>query len=214
MADQVNAKRDEGNFRPHPVGQFAATCVDTINFGQRVEQYPGKPERVVQKCGVVFRTGKTNPETGEVIDLVREFTVSMFETAALRQFLESWRGQSYTEDEADAGVPLHRLVGVPCLISVEHKKSAKGRTYANIKSIAPLPKEMRPSAPDTAGYKRPAYLDDRKKEYAEAVKKYLASINHAEDADESGTPRRVRYEDTVMSGTGLPDPAESDDLPF
>lgn len=209
MPDPVNAKKNEGEFRPHPSGQFAATCVDTINFGKRVETFPGKAERVVEKCGLVFRTGKTNPETGEVIDLVREFTVSMFELAALRQFLESWRGQSYTEDEADAGVPLHKLVGVSALISVEHKKSAKGRTYANIKSIAPLPKEMRPSAPAIAGYKRPPYLDDRKQEYADGLKKYLASINHAEDADEDGAPRRVRVEESA--GVGLP---ADDGLPF
>src|SRR5690348_17737479 len=95
--DEVTAKNEGSKFKPHPAGQFAATCVDTINMGEKVEQFPGKPEKIVRKVGVVFRTGELDAE-GQIQDIVREFTLSMGEKANLRQFLEQWRGKSYTED--------------------------------------------------------------------------------------------------------------------
>jgi len=47
---------------PHPEGQFAATCVDIVDLGERVETYPGSPPRIVRKVVLVFATasgGKT-----------------------------------------------------------------------------------------------------------------------------------------------------------
>jgi hypothetical protein len=175
--DVVVAKNSGGSFLSHPEGQFAATCVDVVDFGEKVEQFPGKPERLVPKCGIVYRTGETNPENGEYIDIMREFTVSSGEKANLRQFLEAWRGKSYSGDELESGLPLHKLCGVPALITVEHKVSAGGRTYANIKAISGLPKQMAAAAPKPDGYERPKYLTERKTKYAEESQKYRAKVN-------------------------------------
>ena len=194
MADEINVKGSESKFRPHPEGQFPAVCVDTINLGERVEQYPGKPARVVHKCAVVFLTGAENPDTGELHDLSAEFTVSMHENAGLRKLLESWRGKSYSEDEAEKGVPLHKLVGVGALVSVEHKKSGSGRTYAKIKSISPLPKQIaKPTLPE---YKRPEFWEERKKAYAAEVAKFRGD--------------QEQHDDYAGVGAGEGD----DDLPF
>lgn len=196
--DEVIATAKGGTFTPHPEGQFAARCVDVINFGEKVETFPGKPEKLVQKVGIVFRTGEVN-ETGEVVDLVREFTVSMFETANLRQFLEAWRGKSYTDDEVEAGAPLHKLVNAPALITVEHKKSGQGRTYANLKGITSLPKQMASAAPSTDGYERPQYLTDRKAKYAEEALAYRRRV---------GVPVGAGKAMESQNGDG------DDDLPF
>lgn len=170
MPDEVNAKDKGGNFSPHDEGQFAARCVDTINLGQRIEQFPGQPARVVDKAAVVFVTDSE----GETKEIAIEFTVSMNRKANLRKFLESWRGKSYTEEQAVAGIPLHKLVGQGALLSIEHHTAtSSGRTYGKIASIAPLPKSMPAPGPD--GYKRPEYWAEKKKKYADEAAQWAAN---------------------------------------
>jgi len=174
MPDEVNARDKGGNFTPHDEGQFAARCVDTIDLGQRIEQYQSQPARVVDKAAIVFVTDSE----GETKDIAIEFTVSMNKKANLRKFLEGWRGKSYTEEQAKKGVPLHKLVGQGALVSVEHHTSGTGRTYGKIASISPLPKSMAAPAPD--GYKRPEFWAERKKRYAEEAAQWAAKVAKAQ----------------------------------
>lgn len=194
MPDSITATGGQAR-KPHEMGQFAALCVDLVDLGQRLEQYPGKPARVVPKCALVFVTNAS----GEIKDVSIEFTVSMGKKAALRAFLESWRGKSYTPEQAMAGVPLHKLVGQAALISVEHKTSASDNQYAKIKSVAPLPKEI--TAPPANGYARPDFWVERKKEYAaEAAKWMQAQAATVAKNDDHDLPPEPEDED--------------DDLPF
>ena len=196
MADQITAKDEGVKFLPHPEGQYGARCVDVIDLGNRVEQYQGKPPRVAHKCALVFDAGEKNPENGEPHVVHVEFTVSMFERAGLRLFLESWRGRSYREDEARDGVPLHKLEGAAALISVEHKESKGGRTYAKIKTISPLPKGMAP--PELNGYKRAEFWAKKKEEYAAELAK--------------AQPKKV--DDDFRDFPEAPDAYDESDLPF
>jgi hypothetical protein len=163
VADNVTATDNSKPFTPHPEGQYAMIPVDVVNLGQRVEQYPGKPARIVDKTAIVFQSGEVNADTGRLHEVSPEFTISMYETAKLRLFLESWKGRSYSEEEAKKGVALHKLVGWPALVSVEHKRSNKGRMYAVIKSISPLPKQM--TTPVLPEYVRPDFWAKRKEQY-------------------------------------------------
>ena len=190
MADQVTAQDSSQNFKAHDEGQFAASCADVVDLGERLEQYPGKPSRVVRKVALVFVTNSS----GETKDISAEMTLSMNERAALRAFLEAWRGKSYTPEQAAAGVPLDKLERAGALISVEHKRSAKGRTYGKIKTIAPLPAGL--TAPVLNGYTRAEFWQGRKKAYAEEV---------------------ARYKQTLVASSEFPNeppPDEDDDLPF
>ena len=177
MPDTITAQ-DQGNtFTPHDEGQFAAACADVIDLGRRVEQYPGKPSRLVPKCVLVFLTNSK----GETKDVSLEMTVSMGELAKLRQTLEAWRGKSYSPEQAAAGVPLHKLVGHAGLISVEHKRSAKGRTYAKIKTISPLPEGL--VAPKVDGYTRAEFWAERKKGYAEEAARFQQAVVAKSEAE-------------------------------
>lgn len=207
MPDQLTATNTDAKFNPHPEGQYAARCVDVVDLGEKVEQYPGFPERLSHKCLLIFRTGQKNEETGEFIDIAKEFTVSMGEKANLRKALEDWRGKSYTAAQVEEGVPLHKLTGQPALITVEHKRSQKGRTYANMKGIAPLPPQMASMAPSIDGYKRAEYIEERKKTYAQESRAFRQAMNAppmdgAESMDDSGYPDQSPEDD------------QSDDLPF
>lgn len=196
MADTIVAKGQDSKFKPHPEGQFVAQCVDAINLGESVEQFPGKPEKLVPKCALVFRTGEKNLESGELIDMGQEFTVSMGEKANLRKTLESWRGKPYTEQQIDEGVPIHKLAGNWALITVAQKRSRNDRLYAFVQSVVGVPAAMRNSLPTFPEYKRGEFWETRKKEYAEAASKFRAA-HAAPPSDEDEFPGAVEGEDDL-----------------
>lgn len=176
MSDTITVKatQSESKFKTHDEGQFVGQCVDVINLGEKLEQYPDTPAKVVEKCALVFRTGEQN-DAGEYIDLSREFTISMHERSGLRKFLEQWRGKPYTEDEIKkAGVPLHKLTGQYGLLTVAHKTSGNGKTYANIAACVGVPKQMQSNLPEFEGYARSEFWNKRKQEYAAAVQDFRA----------------------------------------
>lgn len=168
-------------FTPHPEGQFSAACVDCINLGEKVEQYAGQGRKLTHKVSLVFRTGETRDD-GEYHEVSKEFTLSTNEKGNLRKFLTSWRGRSFTDQEAER-FEVHTLVGVPALLTVEHKKSGAGRTYANIISVTRLPKGLEP--PATGEYERAEFWEKRKKEYAEEAAKFRAETSAPSDLPEA-----------------------------
>jgi hypothetical protein len=68
------------------------------------------------------------------------FTASMNEKANLRKLLHSWRGSTFTDEEAE-GFDVSSILGKACLLTVvENRKGDK--VYSNIGGIGPLPKGM------------------------------------------------------------------------
>jgi hypothetical protein len=187
MADTITAKGNDSKFKPHPDGQFVAQCVDAINLGESVETFPGKPEKLVPKCALVFRTGEKNLDTGELIDIAQEFTVSMGEKANLRKALESWRGKPYTEQQIEEGVPIHKLAGNWALITVAQKRSRSDRLYAFVQSVVGVPAAMRTALPTFPVYERAEYWQTRKDEYAKAAKEFRAK-HAAPPSDDDDLP--------------------------
>lgn len=187
MSDQITAKSSESKFKSHPVGQYVGQCVDTIDLGEKVSDYPGSPSYLAASCAIVFRTGERNEETGEFIDIAREFTVSMGKKANLRAFLEQWRGMPYTEEQANAGVPLDKLTGNHGLLTVAHRKSGKGRIYANITACVGIPKQMAANVTNYPDYLRADYWAEKKKEYAAAAKKFRDDNSARADAANDAT---------------------------
>jgi hypothetical protein len=187
VSDAITAKGSDKKFTPHSEGQFVGVCVDTIDLGDSVEMFAGQPAKLAHKCAIVFRTGERNESTGEYIDIGREFTVSMNEKANLRKFLEQWRGKAYTAEEVEEGVPLHKLTGQPALLTISHKTSGAGRTYANVTACVGVPKQMAAGIGKYEDYDRADYWDEKKKAYADAARKYRADSApaSAEEFDDS-----------------------------
>ena len=91
------------------------------------------------------------------------------------------------------------MTGQAALITVEHKSSAKGRTYANVKGITPLPPQMAVAAPGAEGYTRAEYIEERKKAYAQESRTFRKAANappaegesfedYSQDDDDSSLP--------------------------
>jgi hypothetical protein len=189
--DDVVAKDSGAKFFPHTEGQFPMVCVDVVNLGINVEVFPGQEPREVPKVALVFASGERQEDKSLTV-VTTEMTLSANEKANLRKFLESWRGRSYTADQAEAGLPISKLHGKAALVSIEHVTTRKGRKFAKISSISPLPKAM--PTPDGAllgEYERPKFLTDRKTAYAVALQKHRGfpadeypPPEMSEDADE------------------------------
>lgn len=201
MSDEVVAKGgvDSGKFAPHSAGSgFVGQCVDVIAMGERVQDFPDKPAYLAQGCALVFITGERNEITHEFVTVSREFTVSLGPKSNLGAFLTSWLGKPLTEVQIRDGVPLHKLEGFYGLLTISHRVSAKKRTYANILSISPVPKQMQGGLEDyRVVYSRDAYWNVKKAEYAAEAARFRSDAgapatddDHAplDEDDNSGLP--------------------------
>lgn len=124
---------------PHPAGTANAVIVDWIDLGmvERDVYGGGGKKESVHLCKYVIQTAKTMPDGRRYLLAFKPFgvLVSLHEKAALRGFLESVEGRTFTPDE---DVDFESYVGRPCVVIVTHKASADGqKTYANIDSSGP-----------------------------------------------------------------------------
>jgi hypothetical protein len=67
----------------------------------------------------------------------KTFTASMHKKANLRLTLESWRGRTFTEQEAN-DFDISTVLGQACMLAVIQKESG-GNIYSNIGPISGLP---------------------------------------------------------------------------
>lgn len=178
MADEIIVRNEASTnaYAPHPEGSYIGVCVDVIDLGEKVEQYQANPPKIVPKVAIVFQTTEDNPDTGKPFELSVEKTISFNERAGLRDFLGKWRGKTYTDADADKGIPLHKLEGVTAMLIIEHKTSGAGRLYAKVSNIAPAAKgTVKVVARD---YTRADYWQQRKDEYAAAVLAHRATSSN------------------------------------
>ena len=139
----IIAENSGTNHVPIPAGNHIARCVEMIHVGTVAEEatsiYAGK---LINKVRLTWETPDEQHDFGKGLQpfmVSKEFTLSMNEQATLRKMLESWRGKPFTEDEAKS-FDVTRLLSKACMLSVIHKTSRKGKTYAEISSVAALPK--------------------------------------------------------------------------
>lgn len=133
------------SYEPIPAGTYPARCYSMIHIGTIEENILGQTKKL-NKVRITWElpteTKVFKEENGEQpYSISKEFTLSMNEKSNLRKFLEGWRGVSFTEKEAEA-FDVTVLLGKPCLLSVIHKLSKNGNTYAEISSVSTLPKGM------------------------------------------------------------------------
>jgi hypothetical protein len=164
VADDVRGTQKE--YPKHIEGQFAAVCVDIVDLGQKLTRYQNNPPYLSDKFAVVFRTDSE----GEVKEIAGIFTNTLGAKGLLLPFLTAWRGKSYTKDELRDGIHFAKMVGFPALLTVEHKTTEAGKTFANISGITKLPKGMK--APDITGYMRADYWQEKRAAYAKEVKEW------------------------------------------
>ena len=127
------------DFQPAPAGVWPGRLFRLVDLGTVKGEYQGKP---TSSRKVLFSFELLDPEAvtedGRPASVHRRFTLSLGKKAALRGFLEAWRGRPFTDDEL-AGFDLTKVMGVGALINITHEVR-DGRAYAQIQSISPPPK--------------------------------------------------------------------------
>lgn len=142
----IIATNEQKNITPAPAGTHVARCFSMVHIGTIPETIKGISKEM-NKVRISWELSNEKKvfkeENGEQpFVLSKEFTLSMNEKANLRKFLESWRGQKFTEEQA-ASFDISVLIGKPCMVTVVHNISkASGKTYAEIAAVTSMPKGM------------------------------------------------------------------------
>lgn len=141
---------NESNFvsDPAPSGNHVARCIRMIHLGTIEETSPLYGTSSKNKIQVTWElpneTKVWKDGEGEKPYVVsKEYNLTLGKDSNLRKDLESWRGRPFTEDQVKA-FDVSNLIGVPCMLNVVHAASKKdpSKVYANVSSIAPLPKGL------------------------------------------------------------------------
>lgn len=141
-----------GDFKLIPAGVHIGRCFRIVDLGTQEEEYQGEL-KLMPKIAIYWELhGEDedgNPlmmDNGEPMFIWQEYTKSLGQKAKLRAALEAWRGKPFTEEELK-GFDITKLLNAYCMVNVTHKTSQKGRTYANVSSLTPLPAALRHAKP-------------------------------------------------------------------
>lgn len=138
-------------FSPAPSGTHQAVCFGTWDIGWQVSEWMGK-ELEQRKVIIGWEINELMEDgnfKGKRYTVYKRYTASLSERANLKKDLESWRGKSFTDEERKR-FDVENLIGANCMLSIVHKTSVGGKTYANISSVSKLTKGMQPLAPENS----------------------------------------------------------------
>ncbi len=165
-----------------PMDLHRAVCVNVIDMGSHMDERYGKLKRLVRLTFELADVRDDFDVDGETKNLPRlmgkQYNLSLHENATLRKDLQAWRKKAFTAEEL-RGFDISTLVGVPCMLNVEHYQGHDGKTRAGIGSIVGLAQGMQAPAPEGEPYYYG--IDDHGREFPETMpdfikEKVLASV--------------------------------------
>lgn len=132
------------NFELPPTGTHIARLVWLVDVGTRVDEIYHKEKRQIFWMFELPNELMSPDENGvqHPFSVSQFLTRSMSEKANLRKELEGWRGQAFTDKQAEQ-FDISTVVNVPAFINVIHKPKHNSKDMkAEIASISRLPKGM------------------------------------------------------------------------
>lgn len=121
-----------------PAGSHVARCVWVIDLGTQETNWQGVKD-FKHQITLGFEVCEERIEIdGKDLPMFisSTYTLSLYKESKLAKHLSSWRGQPFTDEEAKA-FQVANLLGVPCMLSIEHTEK-DGKTYANVSTITKL----------------------------------------------------------------------------
>ena len=198
----LTAKKSEANFELVPPGTHIARCYQVVDLGTQKTVWKGE-EKKQHKIFLGFELPDELMSDGRPFAVGNRYTLSLSEKANLRGVLEAWRGQPFTEEEAN-GFDIEKLLGVPCMVNVVHN-TTNGKTYANIAGIVKLPKNTK--CPDPVNPPVKFSFENFSNEQFQALPEWLRkAIIQADEYSGGNSPKQTNHtsEDVPFS----------DDIPF
>ena len=129
-----------GDFELPPQGMHEGRCFKIVDLGTHLNPLFAKE---VHKVAVYFELPKClmteGPNAGQPFTIKQDYTLSHHQKSQLRGMLEGWYGKRFDTKALDqaGGFDLEKILDRPGFINIVHSEDGK---YANIASIAPLPK--------------------------------------------------------------------------
>ncbi len=143
----------DSNYEITPDGTHPAVMVAMIDLGTQKEQkFDGSGQRDVHQLYLVWElTAEKRSADNDNHLIGAKFNLSYHEKASIRLLAEKLRGnKKYAENEE---ILYDKMLGMKCLVTVEHKTSAKGSTYAKfagatlpVKGMTIAPPKRKPVA--------------------------------------------------------------------
>ena len=122
-------------------GIYLGTCFRIIDLGTTDQEYKGVKSKKTRVHITFDVTEALDPdsntskmEDGRPFAVSKTYTASLFEAAALRKDLESWRGKSFTEEEL-GGFDISKLLGCTARIEVGHTAPTENSLGGNPKIL-------------------------------------------------------------------------------
>jgi len=200
--------KPQGNYKPVPQGNHVAVCYRVIDLGTQRGEYKGT-EKFLRKVLISWEIPDELMDDGRPFTIGQRFTWSMHEKATLRHVLESWRGKAFTDDDFDGpnAFDIANVIGKGCMLNVVHATNGE-KTYANIKSVAKLPKGMEAPPPtnprnyvwlskEEFAQKNFDDLSDSLKDVIMQSPEFKALSDPERIADESENPAPVELEESI-----------------
>ena len=137
-------KESESKYTPVPVGNHVARCYGMVSLGTQQGKNPKfqpsfqialmfeLPEEVLEI------NGEKKPMA--LTKFLNAYFGSPSKPSKTAQFITSWRGKPFTEQELK-GFDIAKVVGATCLLNVVHAVK-DGKTREEIASVSPMPKGM------------------------------------------------------------------------
>lgn len=139
--------KDSEDFVLVPPGMHLARCYRIIDLGTQKGDFQGKitfREKVRLQFEIHGEDDRGQPlltSDGRPLSIFKNFTVTLADKSTLRKDLQMWRGRDFTAEEL-RGFELKNVLGAWAMLTVTQSES-KGKVYANIAGINPVPANMK-----------------------------------------------------------------------
>jgi hypothetical protein len=151
VAPKQNMERD---YEIVPAGNHVARLFKIINIGTidtGFQNEDGSP-KVQPKVRLYFEltnktktyTDKDGVEVTKPFAISKEVTLSLYKgtlTAKLREITEAILGKALTDAEAEV-YDIEKLMGLPCMVQVNHEKNKEGNVFAKLATVSSLPEGL------------------------------------------------------------------------
>lgn len=134
------------DFQLAPSGNHLARCYRIVDMGSHQNSYGNVLRKILVSWELHGEDEEGNPlatPDGKPLMISGNYTLSLSEKATLRALLEAWRNKPFTLDEL-AGFDITALLDKWCMLTIVHETSNKNqKTYANVKTISPVPQAIK-----------------------------------------------------------------------
>jgi len=196
----TKARYTETKYSPCPEGTHVAVCCDEVDRGLVDTPFGTKRYEV----RFVFQIADVDPETNRRYLAFATYHNTLHPSSNLRKVLETWNGRPFASEEDAKNVDFEDYVGRGALISVSHKITSIGRTFASIDAVRPLPPKTKGLLPQytQAGSDGDVAADIAEAETDQTAQRRRARARHAH-ARSCGSPSVLARGRRCRDGPGL-----------